>query len=60
MNHTPVEGFSKLSKQDKINWLLEEYLENNLDYKKVLEQYIIMMRIFKNYTANSQSIFSKF
>ncbi|SFI15210.1 hydroxymethylglutaryl-CoA reductase, degradative [Halpernia frigidisoli] len=39
MNHTPVEGFSKLSKQEKIDWLLQEYLENNQDFKKVLEQY---------------------
>jgi hydroxymethylglutaryl-CoA reductase len=39
MNHTPVEGFSKLSKPEKINWLLQEYLENNQDHKKDLEQY---------------------
>lgn len=39
MNHTPVEGFSKLSKEQKIDWLLQEYLNNNEDYKKVLEQY---------------------
>lgn len=39
MNHQPVEGFSKLSKQQKIDWLLSEYLENNKDYEQILQQY---------------------
>lgn len=39
MKHTPVEGFSKLSKDEKIDWLLVEYLNNNQEDKKVLKQY---------------------
>lgn len=39
MTHKPVEGFSKLNKEQKINWLVTEYLEGNQDYQKILEQY---------------------
>lgn len=39
MNHLPVEGFSKLSKEGKIDWLIQEYLENNPEYQKILRQY---------------------
>lgn len=39
MNVIPVEGFSKLSKEEKSDWLLKEYLDNNQEYKQVLEQY---------------------
>ena len=39
MNHKPVEGFSKLSKQGKIDWLITEYLEGNQEYQKILQQY---------------------
>ena len=39
MKHLPVEGFSKLSKQAKIDWIVEHYLENSPEQKKVLTQY---------------------
>ncbi len=39
MNHTPVEGFSKLSKQRKIDWLLNEYLPEDRHYEQILQQY---------------------
>lgn len=39
MMHQPIEGFSKLSKQEKINWIIKEYLEDNRDYEGILTQY---------------------
>ncbi|MBF8457402.1 hydroxymethylglutaryl-CoA reductase, degradative [Kaistella sp. G5-32] len=39
MNHSPVEGFSKLSKQRKIDWLIKEYLSEDRSYEQVLQQY---------------------
>jgi len=34
-----INGFSKLSKKDKIDWLLKNYLQNNPNAKKIIEQY---------------------
>ncbi len=39
MNHKPVEGFSKLTKQRKIDWLISEYLSNDRSYEQILQQY---------------------
>ena len=39
MTHKPVEGFSKLSKQGKIDWIVNEYLEGDHSYEHVLKQY---------------------
>lgn len=39
MNHRPIEGFSKLSKQKKIDWLISEYLSNDRSYEQILQQY---------------------
>ena len=39
MNHSPVEGFSKLSKQRKIDWLIKEYLNDDRSYEQILQQY---------------------
>ena len=39
MNHTPVEGFSKLSKQGKIEWLVNEYLNGSETALQTLTQY---------------------
>lgn len=39
MNHHPIEGFSKLSKQRKIDWLISEYLSNDRSYEQILQQY---------------------
>jgi len=34
-----VNGFSKLSKKDKIDWLLKTYLNNDKNAKKIIQQY---------------------
>ncbi|WP_419869918.1 hydroxymethylglutaryl-CoA reductase, degradative [Chryseobacterium sp. CT-SW4] len=39
MNHQPIEGFSKLNKQGKIDWLVTEYLDGNQEYQNILKQY---------------------
>ena len=39
MAHQPVEGFSKLSKQEKIDWIVREYLDNNEEFQYILKQY---------------------
>ena len=39
MNHRPIEGFSKLSKQRKIDWLIFEYLSDDRSYEQILHQY---------------------
>ena len=39
MKHQPIEGFSKLSKQKKIDWLVQTYLESNQQYTDILQQY---------------------
>lgn len=39
MSHSPVEGFSKLSKQRKIDWLIKEYLNEDRSYEQILQQY---------------------
>lgn len=39
MNHVPVEGFSKLSKQGKIDWIVNEFLYGNAEFQSVLKQY---------------------
>lgn len=36
---TPVSGFSKKTKQEKISWLLDTYFDNSPEAKKVLRQY---------------------
>ncbi len=36
---TPVEGFSKLSKNQKIDWLVTNYTKNPEESKKILERY---------------------
>src|SRR5690606_9666291 len=39
MNHTPVEGFSKMSKEGKIEWLANEYLDGSEKAIQILKQY---------------------
>ncbi|NLN34205.1 MAG: hydroxymethylglutaryl-CoA reductase [Flavobacteriaceae bacterium] len=39
MNHTPVEGFSKMSKEGKIEWLVNEYLDGSDKAIQILKQY---------------------
>lgn len=39
MNHTPVEGFSKMTKEGKIEWLMNEYLNGSEKSHQTLKQY---------------------
>lgn len=39
MNHSPVEGFSKMTKEGKIEWLINEYLDGAEKSRKILKQY---------------------
>ena len=39
MNHIPVEGFSKMSKEGKIEWLVNEYLNGSENAIQTLKQY---------------------
>lgn len=39
MNHKPVEGFSKMSKEGKIEWLVNEYLNGSEKAIQILSQY---------------------
>ena len=34
-----IEGFSKLNKQEKINWIIQEYLQNDKSFEQILKQY---------------------
>ena len=36
---TKISGFSRLNKDEKINWICKNYLENDPKEKKILEQY---------------------
>jgi len=36
---TKISGFSKLSKEEKINWICENYLDNQAEEKKILKTY---------------------
>ena len=37
--NTPVEGFSKLTKAEKIDWIAHNYTKNPMESKKLLERY---------------------
>lgn len=39
MTHKPVEGFSRLTKDGKISWIVSEYLDGNQEYENTLKQY---------------------
>jgi hydroxymethylglutaryl-CoA reductase len=39
MNKQPVQGFSKLSKEDKIDWILKEYLADEREFEQILKSY---------------------
>ena len=36
---TPIRGFSKRSKQEKIDWLIQQYFNHDLAAKQTLENY---------------------
>ena len=58
----PIDGFSKLSKQEKIDWLIQEYLENDTDFESVLKQYwnenSELQKLHDEFSENTISNFS--
>ncbi|RNA63396.1 hydroxymethylglutaryl-CoA reductase, degradative [Chryseobacterium nematophagum] len=61
MNHKPIEGFSKLSKQGKIDWLITEYLQGNEEYQNILKQYwnenVELQQLHEEFSENTVSNF---
>lgn len=61
MNHTPVEGFSKLSKEGKIEWLVNEYLNGSEKAIRTLKQYwnedADLQRLHDEFSENTLSNF---
>ncbi|WP_294216701.1 hydroxymethylglutaryl-CoA reductase, degradative [uncultured Chryseobacterium sp.] len=61
MNHQPVEGFSKLSKQRKIDWLISEYLSDDRTYEQILQQYwnnnAELQKLHEEFSENTVSNF---
>lgn len=51
--NTPVSGFSKLSKSEKINWVLAHYFQNSDEAKALLTQYW-------NHNADLQNLHDEF
>lgn len=39
MTNQPIQGFSKLGKQEKIDWIIETYLGGDISYKNIIQQY---------------------
>ena len=61
MNHTPVEGFSKMSKEGKIEWLVNEYLDGSENALQTLKQYwnddVELQRLHDEFSENTLSNF---
>lgn len=61
MNHKPVEGFSKMSKQGKIEWLVNEYLNGSEKALQTLTQYwnedTELQRLHDEFSENTLSNF---
>jgi len=53
MEQQPIQGFSKLSKEKKIDWLVQTYLNGNQEYTEILKQYW-------NDNANLQKLHEEF
>ena len=47
-----IKGFSKLSKEEKIEWLTSACFKNKSSAKKYFINTGILMKIFKNYTMS--------
>jgi len=58
---TPITGFSKLKKEEKIDWLLKTYLQNSENSEKVLKQYWnqddAVQQLHEEFTENTLSNF---
>ena len=54
-------GFSKLTKEEKINWLVDKVFLNNIEAKKLLEQYHLsnsdLQKIHDDFSENTLSNF---
>ena len=54
-------GFSKLSKKKKIDWVIENLLHNNVEAKRLLEQYHLsdseLQKIHDDFSENTLSNF---
>ncbi|RQP10507.1 MAG: hydroxymethylglutaryl-CoA reductase [Chryseobacterium sp.] len=61
MKHRPVEGFSKKSKQQKIDWLVNEYLGGDTAYTEILRQYwnddAALQKLHDEFSENTLSNF---
>ena len=44
-----IEGFSKLSKAEKINWITQMYFKNTPEAKEILSTYNHKMKRFKSH-----------
>jgi len=59
--NTPISGFSKFSKAEKINWLSQTYLQNCDQSVSVLEQYwhedAKLQQLHDEFTENTLSNF---
>ncbi|HSM63812.1 MAG TPA: hypothetical protein VK833_07745, partial [Gillisia sp.] len=58
---TPITGFSKLKKEEKIDWLLKTYLQDSPSSEKVLKQYWndnnAVQQLHEEFTENTLSNF---
>lgn len=61
MNHKPIEGFSKMSKQGKIEWLVNEYMDGSKKAIQILTQYwnenTDLQRLHDEFSENTLSNF---
>ena len=59
--HTPINGFSKFSKEQKINFLLEEYLNNDEQKKLCLQNFQLkdesQQQLFDEFSENTVTNF---
>ncbi|SDE70522.1 hydroxymethylglutaryl-CoA reductase, degradative [Riemerella columbipharyngis] len=61
MNYKPIQGFSKLNKEEKIKWIVSEYLHDNSDYEDILKQYwnenTALQKLHEEFSENTISNF---
>lgn len=59
--NTKISGFSKLNKQEKINWLIKTYFNNNNEFTKIIQQYwnsdTKLQQLHDEFTENTISNF---
>ncbi len=61
MMEKTVLGFSKMDKDAKINWLISRFLDNNIEYKKTLNESLLLdfekQKIINGFSENTISNF---